>query len=388
MKKGWYFLLAVILGAGFCYGIIQLFVIRFSLGDIYPPGSSLRADGLGTKALHDSLKELLPVERNERQLSQLSMEGKTTLFMFDTTEGQFETDSISSDLDVPVHAGARLVIAFSPVAGKKDGETGRDGDKGKDTAKKKDTEKGRDGEKMDAGELEVGTGKLWGVKVAYLDKLPTKARAEVPTVEPEASWHSLMYFETTEPGWRVLYSCDKKPVVIERSFGRGAIVLVADSYLFSNEALSKERLPQFLSSITGPASRVIFEETHLGVVEHPGTVALIRRYRLHGVVLALLLVAALFVWRNAVPFVPPYIGHAGQTGTVEGRCAAEGFVSLLKRSIPPRQLVGECMAEWKRSAGRRVKPGVLLRVEAAASDGAKQPVEIYQTIVEILNEKK
>jgi len=102
----------------------------------------------------------------------------------------------------------------------------------------------------------------------------------------------------------------------------------------------------------------------------------------------LLLVAVLFVWRNAVPFIPHRSTGAGDSGMVTGRGAAEGFSSLLKRSLPPNRLIEECVTEWKRATGRRVKPALLPLVEAAAGSGVKQPVQTYQAIAKILNEKK
>ena len=46
---------------------------RFASGEVYAPGSSLRADPLGTKALHDSLNRIsgIRAERNFRDLSKI-----------------------------------------------------------------------------------------------------------------------------------------------------------------------------------------------------------------------------------------------------------------------------------------------------------------------------
>jgi len=196
-----------------------------------------------------------------------------------------------------------------------------------------------------------------------------------------------LYFDGTETPWKTWYKSGGKPVVIGRSFGRGTVVFVADSYLLSNEALSKERAPRFLSLLAGNAKRIIFDETHLGVTESPGIATLVRKYRLHGMVAALLVVALLFVWSNAVPFVPPAESSGGRREGIEGRDASAGFVSLLKRNIPPGELVPACVAEWRRSFMHRVKPAALAHVEALAGDGGK-PVKSFQTIAQFLNQKK
>src|SRR5712691_320269 len=49
---------AVLLVAVFLIGIVELFLLRFEAGDVYPPYSSLRADPIGTKALYESLEKI------------------------------------------------------------------------------------------------------------------------------------------------------------------------------------------------------------------------------------------------------------------------------------------------------------------------------------------
>ena len=51
-----------------CYGLFRLFAIHaLRSGDVYPALlHAYRTDGLGAKALHDSLAELMHVERNLR----------------------------------------------------------------------------------------------------------------------------------------------------------------------------------------------------------------------------------------------------------------------------------------------------------------------------------
>jgi hypothetical protein len=112
--------------------------------------------------------------------------------------------------------------------------------------------------------------------------------------------------------WRVIYALDDRPVVIERRLGAGHIVLCSDSYFASNEALRRERHPDLLAWVIGARRRVAFDETHLGVMERPGVATLAWKYRLHGLIAGILLLAALFVWKNSVSFVPPY-DEAGES---------------------------------------------------------------------------
>ena len=48
-------LLALAVAALFVAGLIQLFLLRFKAGDVYPAYSSLRSDPLGTQVLFESL---------------------------------------------------------------------------------------------------------------------------------------------------------------------------------------------------------------------------------------------------------------------------------------------------------------------------------------------
>src|SRR5229473_4914133 len=63
---------AVLLVAVFLIGIVELFLLRFAAGDVYPPYSSLRADPSGTRALYESL-EKIPGATVVRHLKPLSM---------------------------------------------------------------------------------------------------------------------------------------------------------------------------------------------------------------------------------------------------------------------------------------------------------------------------
>ena len=58
MKK--HFPILVLLGctAAFAFGLVQLFQLRFEVGDVYPPYSSLRSDPLGAMAFYESLEKL------------------------------------------------------------------------------------------------------------------------------------------------------------------------------------------------------------------------------------------------------------------------------------------------------------------------------------------
>jgi hypothetical protein len=207
------------------------------------------------------------------------------------------------------------------------------------------------------------------------------------------SCHTALFFDKLTNSWQVVYARQKnRPVIIKRKLGTGSIVLSADSYLFSNEALWKERSPELLAWMAGPDRRVLFDETHLGVEESSGISALARKYRLHGLFAGLLLLAGLFVWKNSTSFMPPYAEQTRreEDELISGKDSAAGFVNLLRRNLPAREVLGVCLAEWKKSCSRQQSQTKLQQVqtlidsENAKPPGDRKPVEEYRAIQRIL----
>jgi hypothetical protein len=125
--------------------------------------------------------------------------------------------------------------------------------------------------------------------------------------------------------------------------------------------------------------------------------ALLRQYRLQGVLLALALLAVLFVWKNSLPLVPPPPGplEEGRGALVRGEEASAGFASLLRRGISPADILFTCFAEWKsacarqpRAAARLAAVEKIIEQEKARPPGSRRPVETWQSIRQILAERK
>jgi hypothetical protein len=221
--------------------------------------------------------------------------------------------------------------------------------------------------------------------------------APLPALPALLAIHTTLCFTNLTNGWMTVYQRDKKaPVVVERKFGAGSVVLVADSYPFSNEALFKDRSAPLLAWLLGSGREAIFDEAHLGIVEQPGMATLMRRYQLHGLVLSLLLVAGLFVWKNSLSLVPPHPGtDAGGGPVVAGRDSASGFVNLVRRGIAPAELINVCFAEWKKSNARfaALSPAQrrdleqLIQQQAALEPHLRKPVENYRVISQILQRR-
>jgi hypothetical protein len=434
----------ILAALAFAAALAHLYQLRFDSGEVYPPYSSLRADPLGCRALYESLDAVggLELSRNYEQLPALDNPRGLALCVFGIEPRQlYVSQTEARDLNAFVRQGGRLLVTFEGTTGtnrwwsgietnvplsklkspkKKDDEqkpkpgkkkTATDDKKkksGDDKKKVADNKTSDDKKKHDETEkTEPSFMKAqnlaadWGVQFD-LAMLHTNAMrplpqaliaANAPTNLPRVlPWHSTLVFTNLNPAWKILYSRDRRPVLIERAFGNGAIVFAADTYLVSNEALLRDRQPALLSWMIGSASRVCFDETHLGVADEPGTATLIRKYRLHGLLAALTLLAVLLLWRQSSPFVPSSDDSVGgQSHHVAGRTAASGFVNLLRRSIAPRDLPRVCLAEWRKSFAHnpRCRADVIERAEETinAAD-ARDPVATYHTVHRLVSERK
>ena len=205
-------------------------------------------------------------------------------------------------------------------------------------------------------------------------------------------WHSGFVFENADKAWKPIYVRGNNPVVVERRFGAGSVVVATDSYFLSNEAMQNARHADLLAWMIGPNRTIVFDEAHLGISEQPGMASLMRRYRLHWVIGAIALLTALFVWKNATSLVPVHAASKAEA-FIAGRDASSGFVNLLRRNIPERDILATCYTEWKKTAAQSgsYSASRLQQVEAAFnlenSRTAKErnPVEIYRTIAGILH---
>ncbi len=372
---------------GFALGVIQLFLLRFEAGDVYPAYSTLRSDPLGSRAFYRGLENLrnTSVQRNYRQLDLLEFKEATTFFHIGTPV--FDAESVAAKwietIDRLTASGGRLVLSFLPVEKKPatwrmstcslpladdsddpDTESPEDSDDAETSA-----EKGIEPSEHPAGppisENDnpcVALTELWGLVLAFTEKPATEAvrkshkppLADLKGLPQTISWHSALYFDELDSNWRVIYTAEGRPVIVERSYGNGSLVLSTDTFYMSNEALRSERLPQLLVWTVGQNSQIVFDETHLGIRKQPGVLSLIKKYRFQWFIFALAVLAILFVWRNSVYFVPPPKNgyDRSKRDVYAERDSTQGLVSLLRRNIPKRQILQICAREWRRTFQR------------------------------------
>jgi hypothetical protein len=186
-------------------------------------------------------------------------------------------------------------------------------------------------------------------------------------------------------GWRVRDKIDAKILAIERDFGKGSVVLLAESEDFSNQStVSMVRLRQVAGAI-GPYARIVFDEEHLGIAESGSVVGMARQFHLTGLALGLALCAALFIWRNASGFPPPAAVRSLER--FSGRTSQAGLLTLLKRHIPPAELAAVCWREWLAANRHEITPERRTQAEAIAARSAARPVEATREIQALLHAK-
>lgn len=156
------------------------------------------------------------------------------------------------------------------------------------------------------------TANALGYTIRYVDpvhfatnRLEAARVAEVKGLPESLYWYGHLSVEPVTNEWNLVYTVDSKPVMIARRIGLGALIVMADSFLFSNEGLHIARAPDFLLWTIGPGRHAIFDETHLGVQRGTGVTVLMREYRLHGLFVGCLLLVGLQEWARSFPSSDP-----------------------------------------------------------------------------------
>ncbi len=326
-----FFVLAVALAIG----LFQIFRIRLVAGDLYPEWSSLRSDPDGTRVLFDSLAATgrVVTVRKYKTVAQSPERSATILFLGYSPNSLLGASSGDLDgFEQSARSGNRLVFAMNP-------------------------EQWSGPPKQEA---DSALAKKWGVAV---DRVPGNADDDIE-----------LFFSQAE-NWTRDVTGKGRPVVIERAFGSGSIVLTASSAVFANQNLAADRNSALLIRLLGGNTRVIFDESHLGVQDTGSVLGLVHKYRLDGTLWGLLALAIAFVWSNAAGFPPPGRRVAAPN---TGHDARAGLAQLLRRQIPTARIIDVCIAEWERTNTRAKLP--------RAANGT-DPIETYRRFQQELTSK-
>jgi hypothetical protein len=325
-----------LLAVGFGWAILDLAGAAYERGDVYPKWSSLRADGDGTKLLHDSLRKLKGwrVERHFGQDAKLPAEPGAVLFL---NQDPGSLKNLTKTAERLAAGGARVVV----------GVPGR----------RVSLRKGQ--------KTETDAHEWLGIRF-----------------EPQSSGEYIgqRYLETTN--WQFVVKDTAWKLgnrYAERPLGKGSLVVLSGEELQSGTLREKpngERLLRLL----GPGRRITFVESALGVSEKGGIVSLMRRAGWGPAVLLLLVATALYLWRSLVPVLPE---RADAVTRAEPGGGATAMAQLLRKHVAPGELLATCQAEWKRAAG--LLPRWQRRRELP--DGTGDPVAAYRRMQESVREK-
>jgi len=316
-----------------------------SLGNGYPNYSSFRADPSGCKVIYESLAQLgsLTVNRNYRETNRWRG-SRTTLLVI----GIYEASLLTHDKGYfseweRLAKSNRILLSVEPSS-----------------------------DVVDLSEVRKKSqlAKRWGVELGK-------------SGDEGKQWRRAF---TRNDGWTVLSSYGGKPVLLERHFGGGSIVLASDSLFLTNGALANQAQVALISTTLGANTTVEFDEAHFGMTETGSVIGLARKYHLQGLFAGLAILAALFLWKTGAEFPSslPQLDVPRPRAVVASRDAQQGFLGLLKRNVPVSQLAGECLREWRKTA---LRDGRFARMQAAA-DAEPDPVRAYTLIRKALDQKE
>jgi hypothetical protein len=437
MRGGTVWGLLGLLGVTFLAGVIYLVDLGLESGSMYPRFSTLRSDPPGSRAYAETLAELgLPMRRNYLDYSRLELPPGATVFLLGASSRTRGPEKEIDALLAEVERGARLVVAFdgrlSPalfeawpgssagpvsVPGKDDPEVPSPEEESAEVEpSQNDAEAAAEDE--DVGETETkgvpsradrmealfATASLLERLGLGLDeagdgranRTAARGAAAPPGLPAELPHLSDLRLVERGDAWEALYTQRGRPVALRRDLGAGEVIALADAYLLSNEALRFRPEPAWLRWLAGDATLVVFDETLHGAYESPGIGGLIRRYRLGGIFLGGLVLAGLFVWRNATSLLPP--APEARRSVVEGRSNEAGFVNLLRRAVPPSRLPRTAFEAWLDSPAFRRLPSTRRaslreaaeRIVAAAESGKARtdPLPALRELSQLIQTKE
>jgi hypothetical protein len=358
----------IILLGLFFLGLGMLARARFESGSIYPPYSTMLREPAGARAIYEAL-DLLPgieVQRNTEEFLYHAKSSGRTIFVLGLSGRAFSSvdDDTYKDLEKCLQAGDRLVIAFSSavpstITTDVKPEQASEEHNVENSQKEDRVHSPKKEEKSHAqGPLKVVLKDLraqWGIDFDHMDGVSKTAqlRAEHLGLVPSIEWvnKSNLAFVLVDSHWKVVYAVQDKPVIVEKPVGKGSIVLLSDSFLFTNEAIKGHRVPELLSWLCGPHHIMVFDEAHLGILEQPNVATIIKRNGLRGFFVSLAVLGMLVIWRQLVPVVPLPKKDAS-TLVASGRGYREGMANLFRRNIPKDQILSICVDEWERAFTR------------------------------------
>jgi hypothetical protein len=353
----------------------QMFRIRLETGDSYPEYSTYRADPKGLKAFYESLQATDQIQVSRRlQTSKILPSGENQLLVVAglRADQQIVSDEDSQLFDHWVATGGRLLIALGPEPSQLL----------KTSPSSRTIQEDKGNPSSIPWRIFI---RRWGAQIAPLSDI-SSATATSTLFGLIPRWLGRNFFDRLTPEWKVIAGQGGKDVIVERAFGRGSIVLLADSYPLSNEALATDRNTGFLLWLIDNRRGVLFDETHLGLTEHPGIMTLANRFGLQGTLFSFVAVLLLFIWKCQYTLLPRAKLDRNCL-IVSGNSSDQAFLNLLPRAVPSRDLLKVCISTWLKTARPTVAQLAILEEFRSDTGPVKPILERYNRLTALLNEK-
>jgi hypothetical protein len=164
--------------------------------------------------------------------------------------------------------------------------------------------------------------------------------------------------------------------------------MTSDTFFASNEALWMEPAPEFLSWLAGDKPCIVFDETIHGSVETGGVMKLMRQFRLHGFFFGLAIFVGLLAWKSATSLAPG--SETLERGLIQegdlavaGEDSSRGLVNLLRRNLPARHLIAQCLSAHRSASAitgvRTETTGQKAAIDAILALHENRPKEMSPT---------
>src|SRR6266403_1049340 len=300
---------------------LQTFEVRLETQEGYPVASSFRADARGCKALYESLRRVPGVQtaRCLRTFSNLpSAEGRSLIIAGLNPQTKILQVQDRKSLSGWVEAGGSLIVALTA----EDRNSGKAGSPDYGVVPPpKEPGSPKNNLTPPTDEFWIETLQGAGVHVFRHADASARHRFVSGTFATSGSWLGPLYF--VQSSWRVVAEADHLPVVIQRSFGRGNVILI---------------------------------------------------------------LALFFVWANRYALVPKSVNRSPGDLIVPGQGGETVFVNLLRRSLPTKDLLSTSVEVWRKGmhdAGKIRKLDQLL----PTLDPRSSAVDRYNQLSQHLNER-
>jgi len=410
-------LLVVLLGI-LAAGIVNIFSLRFSHGDLYPKYSTFRPDPFGCKALYDSFNELgLNSRRHFKTMDKLT-EYENTLFirtgissMRDLTKSKGVNDFIFN--------GGHFIGFFNPHArvfkkSNKDKTKSNPSDTNAENDKKECDHNDSATEEKPKEDSDISEVKKVKKKIMFRKILACELRTKHYSKSEKAAMKFVAYpadslkqsdgfydfplyttnfFEIKHDDWQILYSSKDGPVVVMRKLGQGKIILCSTSYFVSNEGLRKHRNSKLLCLFKENRNNIVFDEFSLGVQEERNIVWLFGKYKLQYLLINLGVIVLFFLWYNFAALsnivAIPEKSYLHSETIKSSLSSASGLNTLITKTIKPNQVLKTCIDEWLKTVKiRNISKNKIKSIKKILNNNINdKPVTVYRLIQQVLSER-